>query len=415
MAIRRHPESRKMKIAELTPAPYNPRQISKSAMKGLTASIERFGLVQPVIWNRRTEHVVGGHQRLKVLQEQGIEETEVIVVDLPKSEEKALNVALNSPAISGEFTADLDSLLAEIQADMPQVFDDLMLDELWTGVFEEADGKTDPDAVPETPEEAVSVPGALYRLGRHRLLCGDATNIADVERLLGGHSAALFATDPPYLVDYTGADRPHDSGKDWADTFKEREIEDPEGFFRATFENALEVCRENAAWYCWHASKRSSLVEAIWADLGVLYHEQIIWVKPVATHGFSVWPWRHEPCLMGWRKGNRPYHDGDYTHKSTSVWEVDWEGKRRIVGNEHPTQKPVEVFTRPMRKHTKPGEVCYEPFAGSGSQVIAAEKAGRRCFALEIEPVFCDVVRRRWAEFVEGEGCDWQAVTSSTR
>ena len=134
-------------------------------------------------------------------------------------------------------------------------------------------------------------------------------------------------------------------------------------------------------------------------------------MKPTALHGFSFWPYRHEPCLMGWRKGHKPPHDGDNSHAFTTVWEVDWEGKARVVGNEHPTQKPVELFARPMRKHTQPGDICFEPFAGSGSQIIAAEKTGRRCYALEIEPVFVDVCRRRWAEFVEGEGCDWQALT----
>ena len=149
------------------------------------------------------------------------------------------------------------------------------------------------------------------------------------------------------------------------------EIRDAETFFRAVFTNGLEVCRENAAWYCWHAHKRSALIEAVWEELGVLNHQQIVWVKPSALHGYSFWPYRHEPCLMGWRKGFKPPHDGDNTHAFTTVWEVDWEGAARIVGNEHPTQKPVELFARPMRKHTLPGEVCYEPFAGSGSQVKA--------------------------------------------
>jgi DNA modification methylase len=133
--------------------------------------------------------------------------------------------------------------------------------------------------------------------------------------------------------------------------------------------------------------------------VGVLNHQQIVWVKPCALHGFSFWPYRHEPCLMGWRKGHKPDHDGDNTHALTTVWEIDWEGKARIIGNEHPTQKPVALFERPIQKHTRPGAICYEPFCGSGSQLIAAERLERKCYALEIEPRFCDVAVRRWEAF----------------
>ena len=200
MAIRRHPENRRMKVADLKPADYNPRKISDEAMKGLSASITRFGLVQPVIWNTRSQRVVGGHQRLKVLIEEGVEETDVVVVDLPDSEEKALNVALNSPAIAGEFTPDLDAILAEIQANLPDLFDDLRLDELWQGAFEETQGMTDPDSIPEPPDAAVSERGKVYCLGRHRLMCGDSAVAEDVDRLLAGNPIHLVNTDPPYNV-----------------------------------------------------------------------------------------------------------------------------------------------------------------------------------------------------------------------
>jgi DNA modification methylase len=159
------------------------------------------------------------------------------------------------------------------------------------------------------------------------------------------------------------------------------------------------VTEPNAAWYCWHAHRRAALIERVWAELGVLNHQQIVWVKPTALHGYSFWPYRHEPCLMGWRKGHKPDHDGDNSHRFTTVWEIDWEGKARIVGNEHPTQKPVGLFERPMLKHTKRGDVCFEPFCGSGSQLIAAERLERRCYALEIEPRFCDVAVERWEQF----------------
>ena len=121
-------------------------------------------------------------------------------------------------------------------------------------------------------------------------------------------------------------------------------------------------------------------------------------VKPTALHGFSFWPYQHEPCLMGWKKGHKPAHDGDNSHRTTTVWNVDWGGKARVIGNEHPTQKPVELFAIPIRKHTRPGDICLESFAGSGSQLIAAEQLDRVCYAVEIEPAFCDVVIERWKD-----------------
>ncbi len=219
---------------------------------------------------------------------------------------------------------------------------------------------------------------------------------------MGDQKAALCATDPPYLVDYTGADRPDNSGKDWSSVYREVEIKDAANFFRSTFKSVLSVLAEHGAIYCWHASKRQGLISGIWAELGILEHQQIIWVKPTSVFGHVFWHYRHEPCLMGWVQGSKPPHDGG--HADTSVWELDYDGKSRQVGNEHPTQKPLEIFARPIRKHTRPGDIVFEPFSGSGSQLIAAAKLGRRCYGLEISPAFCDVVRRRWTKYARSTG-----------
>ena len=255
--------------------------------------------------------------------------------------------------------------------------------------------EVDPDDVPAPPDAAITRPGDLWILGNHRLLCGDSTRLEDVQRLMDGHRAALAATDPPYLVDYTG-ERPNASGKDWAATYREVDIGDADAFYRGVFRNVVAVLAPKAAIYCWHAHKRQATIDRVWEDLGILNHQQVVWVKPTPVFGRVYWHFRHEPCMMGWVKGSQPGHDSD--HGYNSVWEVDWEGKARVVGNEHPTQKPVELFARPMRKHTGFGDVCFEPFSGSGSQLIAAEQTGRRCFAMELEPVFVDVAVRRWAE-----------------
>ena len=274
----------------------------------------------------------------------------------------------------GYSTADIDELLAELKGDEEQELED--------------------PGPGEPPESPVSRAGDLWVLGEHRLLCGDSTALEDVRRVMAGEQAALCATDPPYLVDYTG-ERPNDSGKDWSRDYREVEIQDAEGFFRSTFENVLSVLAPHAAIYCWHAHKRQALLASVWEELEIVDHQQVVWVKPAAVFGRVYWHFRHEPCVMGWRKGSKPEHDGNHEHDS--VWEVDYDGLARRAAD-HPTSKPVELFARPMRKHTRVGDLCFEPFSGSGSQLVAAEKLGRRCRAIEISPAFVDVAVLRWQE-----------------
>ena len=394
-------------IDELLPAAYNPRkdlQPGDPAYERLKKSIIEFDYVDPVIWNQRSGKIIGGHQRLKILQELGEKKIQVSVVDLPEEKEKALNLALNK--IEGEWDIPrLEDLLAEIEtfdfADIEVTgFDADEIEAILRGDSNRKDGLTDPDDVPELPTEPITKPGDIWLLGEHRVMCGDSRDAEDVARLMDGKRATLFSTDPPYLVDYTGADRPDNSGKDWTDRYNEIAMGDAEAFFRDVFNIALNVTEDNAAWYVWHSHKRTGLIQGIWEELGILNHQQIIWHKPTATHCYSYYPWQHEPCMMGWKQGNKPRHDGDHSHDLTSVWELDWEGKSRIIGNEHPTQKPVGLFAIPMQKHTLKGEICFEPFCGSGSQVIAGEQMGRVVYAMDISPVFVDVAVKRWEEFL---------------
>ncbi len=381
-------------------AEYNPRTISDHDRAALEQSLETFGVVQTVVFNKRTKRVVGGHQTIEAAHAKGWPELPVAVVDLPEIEEKALNLALNK--ISGEWVMeDLASMLGELQAAGEEPYDlsGFTIDE-YASITELGNASGPEPAIvedtpPPPPKVATARLGDLWALGDHTLLCGDSTNEQHVKRAMGKDRAALVSTDPPYLVDYTGS-RPGGSGKDWSDSYREIEIKDAEGFFRAVFTNVLVVLKSHAAIYCWHAHKRCGMIQSVWADLGILDHQQIIWVKPTSVFGRVYWHFKHEPCMMGWKQGNKPEHDG--THDFNSVWELGWGDKARIVGNEHPTQKPVEIFARPMRKHTKKGDVCFEPFSGSGSQIVAAEQMGRRCRAIEISPPFVDVAILRWQE-----------------
>jgi len=389
-------------IGRLFCSPANPRRID-DAIDPVAASLRRFGFQQPVV-ARPTGEVIAGNTRLRAAQRLGMAEVPVVWFHGGDLEATAYAIADNrthsfstwdEPALAklleqlraedggldgvGFSTSEIDELLAELEGATPKSLDD-----------------HGPMAPPVNP---VSRLGDLWHLGNHRLLCGDATKREDVLRVLAGEKAALVATDPPYLVDYTG-ERPNASGKDWSATYREVDIEDAAGFFRAVFTHVKDVLAPHAAIYCWHAHKRCGEIQRVWAELGLVDHQQIIWVKPSAVFGRVYYHFRHEPCMMGWVQGSQPAHDSNHEHDS--VWEVDWEGKARVAG-EHPTIKPVELFARPMRKHTKAGDVVFEPFSGSGSQLIAAESLHRRCRALEIAPAYVDVALRRWETATGGK------------
>lgn len=416
------PDIQDVLLSDLKPAPYNPREISPESLAGLRQSLERFGMVDLLVVNKRNMHIISGHQRYKILQAEGVGSVTAIMVDVDEVSEMAMNVTLNSQEIVGRWTQALIPLLERLRTEASDEYIALRMKELRDEVSEfeienMGNGKTLPDDIPEPPKETITKKGNLWILGNHRLLCGDSTSDEDVARLMNGERANLFATDPPYCVDYTGADRPT-GGKDWSDVYHEVDIPDAKEFMKKFYSVGLKYIKENTALYLWHASKRRSMIDEVCDSLGILVHQQIIWVKPCAVLTYSFYSWRHEPCLLMWIKGQKPPYkpkdksigtvwtidflrsgDPSIPEYHSDVWELDWEGKKRNSGLLHPTVKPTEVFAIPMRVHTTPGDICYEPFNGSGSQIIAGERLNRRVFAMELEPVFCDVAVRRWEEF----------------
>lgn len=406
-------------LQDLKPADYNPRVISDEALAGLARSMERFGCVEPIVVNIRggKNVIVGGHQRHKALMAAGATVCTCVTVDLSPADEKILNLALNNPRTQGEFIAELGDYIDELRSKIGG--DDylaLRIEELRREYPEvEKEGLVPEDDLPEPPKKAKTKPGDLWLLGKHRLLCGSSTDAGDVKRLMGTNKASLLATDPPYCVDYTGNDRPG-TGKDWSETFREKEIPSLTALLVPFYKIALKYIRPKTALYLWHASKKRGEIDDICKELGILVHQQIVWVKPCTVLSYSYYCWRHEPLLLMWKKGSMPKFDakskaigtvwplgyiksGDPSTPEyySDVWELDFEGKkRRPLDIEHPTVKPVEGFAIPIRVHTRPGDICYEPFCGSGTQLIAAEKLDRRCYAMEQEPIFCDVAIKRW-------------------
>ena len=261
-------------------SPSNPR-INDAAVPHVAASLRRFGWRQPIVAKRSGE-VIAGNTRLKAAQSLSMETAPVVWFDGSEIEAAAYSIADNKTHEFAEWDdAALGSILQELQREdaLEGVgFDD---DEINSLLAELGDANVELDLDDPGPEEpptqATARLGDLWVLGEHRLLCGDSTNEDDVTLLMNGERASLVSTDPPYLVDYSG-ERPNNSGKNWSADYKEVEITDAEGFFRSVFENMLTVIAPNAAVYCWHAHKRHAVISRIWDELGILDHQQIIWV-----------------------------------------------------------------------------------------------------------------------------------------
>ncbi|MGA9654373.1 MAG: DNA modification methylase, partial [Polyangia bacterium] len=405
--------------------PRNPRKMAPEATAGLAISMETFGALD-IVFNQRTGELVSGHQRVRSLREAGAAEVTrdgewgfvthpqtgerfpVRFVDWDETKQRMGNLVANNPALQGDFTPEaLDQARAlQEEANFAELGLAKLTADLEAQLKAERDnepqsGHCDPDDVPEPPADPISKLGDLWILGDHRILCGDSTNTDDVARLMGGERAVLMATDPPYLVNYTGEDHPQSAerekagksnNKNW-DAYKDPEtsVEFFTSFIRVGLGNALV---DVPAIYQWHASRRQALVEAAWTANGLLLHQQIVWVKsrPILTR--SHYMWQHEPCFYGWIEGRPPALRPPVCGDCSTVWTIA--GEQDGI---HPTQKPVEIFERPITYHTRTGDVVYEPFSGSGSQIIAAERLGRRCFAMELEPTFVDVAVKRWENF----------------
>lgn len=395
----------RVKLSSIKPDETNIRKHGPRDLAVTNASLDRFGQVQFLLVQQGTMRIIDGNGRYELMKTKGIDEADVVLLDVTDDEAKAIQILFHrAPELASWDLESLPDTLSRLDAlgfdqELLLGFRDEDLEELVKDAAEDAVATVEDDDV-EPPTVAVTKLGDVWTFPTgHRLMCGDSTDPNSVAQLMNGEKASLFQTDPPYLVDYDGSQRPGDAGKDWSDTYHEVDIKDADAFFRGFIHSALPHLDKNAAWYCWHASKRQPLIDKIWTEAGAFVHQQIIWVKPSAVLSYSMYHWQHEPCLMGWIRGNRPDHDHVRDHTQTTVWKADWDGKARpppTIG--HPTSKPLELFAVPMRKHTARGAICYEPFSGSGSQLIAGEQLGRRVYAMELEPKFVDVAVMRYAK-----------------
>lgn len=381
-----------IKIAKLKPWDRNPRTMDDSELAKLKKSIEQFGFVDPVLIDENNL-IIGGHQRVRAAQALGWTEAPCLRIPPGWDEHKkaALNLALNK--IHGDWDEEkLADILAEL-GELPDFDMDLTgfdAGEITDLTFEENEGLTDADAVPENAP-AVCKPGQVWKLGEHRLMCGDATKSDDVGRLLAGAIPALMVTDPPYGVEYDAnwrneVDRAN--GKPYGASAIGKVTNDD----RADWSPAWRLFPGDVI-YSWHPPGATSLVHAAALQgSGFKIRMQIIWAKNQFPIGRGDYHVKHEPCWYCVREGRPAKFTKDRTQ--TTLWEID---KPQKSETGHSTQKPIECMARPIRNHD--AHEIYDPFLGSGTTIIAAEQLGRKCYGLEIDPHYCDVIIKRWEDF----------------
>jgi DNA modification methylase len=315
--------------------------------------------------------------------------------DLAEDDEESLARLLRDLDAEGQLDAagwgeeDLEELLLRLDAEVKQ------------GREETFDVAAALDAEAEGPTRVQ--PGELWQLGRHRVLCGDSTDAGQVARLMAGSTAGLLATDPPYGVAYDGnqhrrqvSPTQHGGGIVYQ-PIENDDLVGPqlEAFLTGAFAAAQPHLAPNAAWYVWHASRTRPHFLSALASVCVEVHQEIVWVKEGFQFGRADYHWQHEPCLYGWREG----HVFLGPRNQSTVWEIP-----RQSDHEHPTTKPVRLWEVPAENHLALGEIMLDPFLGSGTAVIAAERTGRTAYGLELEPRYCDVILARWESFTGETG-----------
>ena len=389
-------------IESISPDPANVMTHPERNLETIKSSLRRFGQQHPIVVD--ADGIIragnGRHAAAKAL---GWTEINIVRTNLKGSEATAFSVADNRTAELAEWNDDgLYAILKAMEAEgIPHIDVGFTVDE-FKALEPETVGLTDPDEVPAPPTAPKTKPGDLWIMGEHRLLCGDSTDPDQVARLMNGEKAGLMNTDPPYGVVYANDDRPNPGVAKPRVANDDLNDERLQAFLESAFRPAKDLAlKNNAAWYLWHAHLTQGYFAAAAAAADVILHRQIIWIKPVLLLGRGQYHWKHEPCFMGWVRGNRPpdYGIGGGERNQTTVWVVGSIAHAERKEFNHSTPKPVGIFTIPIVKHLIAGEIAYDPFIGTGPQVVAAEQLNRRCFGMELEPSYVEVAVNRWEKF----------------
>lgn len=413
-------------IEKVTPYPENAKKHTKKQVDQVAESIRVFGFNQPIVLDKKGVIIVG-HGRYEAATEVlNMSEVPTITVDLTEEEAKAYRLA--------------DNKLNESDWDMKLVIEELksisipMLD--LTGFSRdlviEIDDKD--DQIPSTPKVPRSKLGDVYQLGEHRVICGDSTDPKTYETLMGGNKADMVFTDPPYNVNYAGRGKNTSEGilNDHMD-FASFEL-----FLSNFFKAAVQVTKGGAGWYIFHSSSSQDTFRKSMNEAGLEDRAQLIWNKPTASMGWGDYRWKHEPFFYAGKKDSKLTFYGDRTNTTVVDFQKSeeqliawakrikrhelegrltvWTMKRDSVNDyDHPTQKPVELITYAIVNSSKEGDIVLDPFLGSGSSIIAAEKTHRSCWGVELDERYVDVIVTRYCEFTNnydiirnGEEIRWQ-------
>lgn len=384
---------------KLVPYARNARTHSEGQVAQIAASIVEFGFTNPILAGSDGV-IVAGHGRLAAAQKLGLDTVPVVVLDhLTPTQRRALIIADNRIAENaGWDDAMLRIELQSLQEDGFNLditgFDADALAEIMAGEETTVDGNIDEDAIPELNETAISRPGDVWILGNHRLVCGDATQASSHEQLLAGQRVQMIWSDLPYNVNYANSAKDKLRGK-------HRPILNDnlgEGFYDFVFDAlSLMLPHCDGAVYIAMSSSELDTLQAAFRAAGGKWSTFIIWAKHTFTLGRADYQRQYEPILYGWPEGSSRHWCGD--RDQGDVWNI----KKPARNDLHPTMKPVELMERSIRNSSRPGDVVLDCFGGSGSTLIAAEKSGRRCFMMELDPKYCDVIVRRWQEFSGGK------------
>lgn len=382
-------EIKELPLKELKPAAYNPRKKLKKGDKEyekIKQSLLKFGYVDPILVNEDLT-VIGGHQRLTVLKDLDYETAKCVIVDLPKEDEKALNIALNK--ITGQWD---EALLADLLLDLQESdfnldltgFEPPEIDDILSNVHDKELSEDEFDVEEELKKPTVSRHGDIWQLGKHRVICGDSTKAETYKQLLDDRKANLVVTDPPYNVDVEET-----AGKILNDNMSDGDFYQ---FLLSMFTQVENHMEDDASIYVFHSDTEGLNFRKAFKDAGFYLSGCCIWKKNSLVLGRSPYQWQHEPCLYGWKKKGK--HQWFSDRKQTTIWEYD----RPKSSKDHPTMKPIQLMAYPIQNSSMRGTIVLDPFLGSGSTLIAADQTGRVCYGIELDEKFVDVIVKRYIE-----------------
>lgn len=392
--MKRTEELKLINIDELIPYANNARTHSKDQINKLRSSLREFGFINPILIDK-DYNILAGHGRVMAAREEGIKEVPCVLVEhLTEAQKKAYILADNRLAMDAGWDDELLALelenLKELDFDMDLTgFDAAEIDELFSNIHDKDVQDDDFDVDAALEEEPISKQGDIWLLGRHRLICGDSTKAEIYEKLMEGKKANLCVTDPPYNVNYT-------AGSENERTIKNDNMEDKKfyEFLLTAFKNVLDALDDGAAAYVFHADTEGLNFRKAFKDAGFHLANVCIWAKQSLVLGRSDYQWQHEPILYGWKPTGK--HRWYSDRKQTTIWNFDRPTKSEL----HPTMKPVPLVAYPIQNSSMSNCIVLEPFAGSGSTLIACEQLERICYAIELDEKYADVIVKRYIEYV---------------